>query len=153
MKVFRIVLNKYSHELSGKGAAVYGGRWNSAGIEMVYTSEHRSLALCEILVHIVKSKRREEYKMLTIDIPDKYSIGTLAKNKNPENWHLNKSQLLTQAVGDEFIRNEEHLAIGVPSVVIPEELNILINPYHPKFKYVKIKETKILDLDNRFFAR
>jgi len=151
MKVFRIVLDKYSHEISGKGAAVFGGRWNSPGVEMVYTSEHRSLALCEILVHLTKKKKKEDYRILCIDIPDKYSIETLDVDKVAPDWNLYAGKAKAQEAGDDFIHNEKHLAIKVPSVIIPQEYNVLVNPYHPKFRYVKIEEKEILSIDKRYF--
>jgi len=149
MRVYRIVVKKYSKELSGFGAAVYGARWNSAGIEMVYTSEHRSLALCEILVHIKGMKRTDDYRMLCIDIPDKYPIGTLDKKDYPKEWTQRSSLNYTQDIGDAFIRQEDTIALKVPSVIIPQEYNVLLNPYHPKFKYVKLSEVEILTIDKR----
>lgn len=85
MKVFRLAREKFATSLSGKGAALKGARWNSVGIELIYTAMNRSLAMAEVAVHFTFTTLPEDYMMITIDIPDdipikKHSIEELPLN-------------------------------------------------------------------------
>ncbi len=149
MWAYRLTPEKYANELSGVGASLYGGRWNELGVEMIYCAEHASLALCEMLVHLNKRLKLAPIHLLKIQIPDKYPIHTIKEKDLNEHWQLTKNIRDTQQLGTELIIDNKYLAIKVPSAILPMESNIIINPMHPKFRYVKIVESNPFIIDSR----
>ena len=125
MIVWRLASGRYD-PLDGEGARRVGGRWNSAGRPVIYTSETLSLALVEALVHL-PTPLPKGYMAFRIEIPDTgvemLDLGVLSAE-----W---QSRIIdTRAVGDGWLQEERSLALGVPSVIVPEERNVLINPIH-----------------------
>jgi len=149
MWAYRLTPKKYAHELSGIGASLYGGRWNELGVEMIYCAEHASLALCEMLAHLNKKLKLTPIHLMKIYIPDKYPIHTIKEKDLTTNWQLTKNIRETQKLGTELIIDNKYLAISVPSAILPMENNLIINPMHPKFRYVKIEESKPFIIDSR----
>lgn len=150
MKVFRLSRKKYADTLSGKGAAKFGNRWNSKGIEMIYTAESRALAMAEVVVHISLAALPRDYMMIEIEIPNDVSIETFDTTQLPANWRSNPPQVHTQRIGDDFIISLESCVLKVPSVVVPGDYNFLINPHHPQFNKIKIAEATSFLFDERF---
>jgi len=149
MLVYRICDCRYIDDLSGKGAAMYGGRWNNKDTYILYTAQSASLALLEAVVHLGKMPSKG-YCMATIELPDDLEIGMPAEAL-PDNWATNPGPDALRKIGDEFIREMKHLVMRVPSVVMPEECNYLINPSHPLFRSVKMKQVKSMNIDQRIF--
>lgn len=151
MIVYRIGDCRYINDLTGKGAALYGGRWNSRDTYIVYTAQSRALALLEAVVHIGKVPATG-YCMATIDIPDD-SIEIMQVKKLPADWTNNPPPDYLKETGDNFIRAGRHLALQIPSALMPEEHNYLINPAHPAFKKLKIVSVRPITMDERLFPR
>lgn len=151
MKVFRLALKKYANPLSGLGAACKGARWNSPGVEVIYTAENRSLAMAEIAVHFSLGTLPSNYSMHTIYIPDQSSIKVIQLNDLPERWNHFPHNAATQKLGDRFIRENTHYLLKVPSVVTKGDFNILINPFHAEFKYIQIVDSEKFPFDERVF--
>lgn len=149
MKVFRLSRKKYPTELSGKGAAAYGARWNSPGIEMVYTAESRALAMAEVFVHLSLAMMPDDYLMLTIDIPSDVSIKVLDLFSLPEDWADSPYNYETQLIGDRFITSREACILKVPSSVVQGDYNYLLNPYHADFFKISIVEINDFIIDRR----
>lgn len=149
MIVYRISDCRYIKDLSGKGAALYGGRWNSKDTYIVYTAQSRSLALLEAVVHIGKVPV-SGYCVATIDIPDD-SIEVFPLDKLPADWNLNPSPDYLKAIGDHFIKTGKYLALQIPSVLMMEECNYLLNPAHPHFNKVRIAAQRPIGVDDRLF--
>jgi len=148
MIVYRILNELYKEDISGNGAAINGSRWNSKNIRMVYTGEYISLSILESLVHLREIDIPEKQYFLTIQIPDvEFQDIILSKLKDKWQQHIN----YTQWIGDQFIKNNEALVLKVPSAIVPQEHNFLINPLHATFKKVKIVNTELLELDKRLF--
>ena len=146
MIVYRILNELYKEDISGNGAAINGSRWNSKNIRMVYTGEYISLSILESLVHLREIDIPEKQYFLTIQIPDvEFQDIILSKLKDKWQQHIN----YTQWIGDQFIKNNEALVLKVPSAIVPQEHNFLINPLHATFKKVKIVNTELLELDKR----
>lgn len=147
MIVYRISKRKYINDLSGFGAANYPGRWNSKDVYVLYTAATPSLALLESVVHMNKIAQIE-YALATIFLPndcfDVFSGGSL-----PETWASFPPPEILKKVGDDFISNQKFLALKVPSAIMPEDFNLLVNPAHPDFKQVKIESVRKLTIDNR----
>ena len=151
MVVYRLSRKKYAHELSGYGASLFGNRWNSKGIGIIYTAESRALAMSEVLVHLIKqSKIRQDCMILEINLPHTSVIDVDANNL-PEEWNKFPLHPETQNLGNQFIRNRKHLAMRVPSAIVKGDFNILINPYHPDFEKVEIIAASEFLFDDRFF--
>ncbi len=148
MLVYRISKTKYKGDFSGEGARLNGGRWNSEGIAMLYTSEHASLAMLELLVHKGSWYSRQSFTLITLELPEK-SYPRLLPDALPLNWHLHPHPETLPMVGDQFIKGNEWLCLKVPSAPLPEEFNCLINPNHNDFQKVRVVGERELQLDVR----
>lgn len=149
MKVYRLSRKKYAGELSGKGAALSGNRWNSKGVEMIYTSESRALAMAEVIVHLSLAVLPKDFVLLEIEIPDAIAIKKLNPKDLPETWSAFPHHQATQQLGDEFIREGQYAVLQVPSAVVNGDSNFLINPFHPDFKKIKISSQHPFLFDQR----
>jgi len=152
MEVFRLTRAKYAKTLSGKGASLFGNRWNSKGVEMIYTSESRALAMAEVLVHLSLNQVPGDYKMICIDIPNSIKFKTISTKALPSSWHKFPHGSNTQSIGDEFIMNNTFCVLKVPSAVVYGDYNYLINPYHKDFKQIEIKSLTDFPIDDRFLV-
>ncbi|MEM8561047.1 MAG: RES family NAD+ phosphorylase [Pseudomonadota bacterium] len=137
MLACRICKTKYSgsHEemFSGAGAASHGGRWNSKGRPMVYASESRALATLELIVHLKHEPALEAYSVCEITIPDNL-CETVEMEDLPAGWNEHVlNPLIAQSWGDLWLATGVTPAVRVPSVVIPPENNVLLNPNHDAF--------------------
>jgi len=128
--VWRIVPeSRVADAFSGEGARLFGGRWNSKGQRAVYTSGSRALAALEILVHLSAATAGRRYRIIGLDIPEDM-IETLTPKRLPSDWMSPMIPLSTRRIGDEWLRSRAKVALRVPSAVIPEESNYLLNPAH-----------------------
>ena len=150
MIVYRITNSIYSNDISGTGARLTGSRWNSKGISMLYTTEHISLAVLEMLVHTNFKDYSIELDLLTIQIPTSTSTSEISVKKLKDGWVNDFGY--TRFIGDEFIKNKQNLLLKVPSAVINEEFNCLVNPFHADFKKIKIINTRSFKTDERLFS-
>lgn len=148
---WRIVLwNWREGAFSGDGAAAGGGRWNSPGTRVVYLSEHKSLAALETLVHLVRSATAR-FAFFRVELPDD-SIEMLATAALPADWTRQPPPAATQTIGDTWAREKRSALLAVPSVIIPEELNYLLNPVHPDFERIVIGQPASFTFDSRLRA-
>ena len=147
MLTYRIADCRYINDLSGKGAALYGGRWNSIDTYIVYTAQTHALALLETIVHIGRIPDNG-CCMISIDIPDN-SIQTYDSKLLPADWYKSPAPDHLKIIGDKFVEAGEYLVLKVPSAVMPEEHNYLINPRHKDFKKIKIVGGRDLNIDGR----
>ncbi len=150
MTVYRITNAKYSNDISGTGAKLMGSRWNSRGIPMLYTTEHISLAVLEMLVHTHFKDFAVELDLLTIQVPSSTITNEINIKKLKKGWVNDIAY--TRFIGDEFVKDKQSLLLKVPSAVIPEEFNCLVNPLHPDFKKIKIIHTRAFKTDDRLFS-
>lgn len=151
MQVFRLARKKYARPLSGKGAAIRGGRWNSPGVDLIYSAENRSLAMAEVAVHLSLATLPDDYVMVTIHVPDGLSITEVASARLPKNWNVFPHSRATQLIGDKFAAGLEHCGLRVPSAVTKGDFNLLLNPHHPKFSKVRIERVEPFPFDVRIF--
>lgn len=155
MVVYRIERQKYLETtLQGLGAAKSEGfRWNSLHTNMVYTSESRALAILEVTAHLDLMEHLPTDRVyVEISIQDDIKILTLDNSKLPELWDSKPPIKSTQLVGDEFVFQNEAAVLKVPSSIVPQEFNYLINPFHKDSKRIKIVRTEPVVFDNRLFA-
>ncbi len=151
MEVFRLTRERYSDSLSGKGSSIKGARWNSVGVELIYTAGNRSLAMAEVAIYLTLATLPDDYMMLTIKIPDVISIKEVYKEELPLNWNLFPYPSTTQKFGNEFVTENKFGVLKIPSVVTKGDFNFLINPYHKDFDKIKISEIEKFPFDKRIF--
>jgi RES domain-containing protein len=150
MTVYRITNSIYSNDISGTGAKLLGSRWNSKGIPMLYTTGHISLAVLEMLVHTHFRDFAVELDLLTIQVPSSTVTTEISIKKLKKGWINDLAY--TRFIGDEFVKDKQSLLLSVPSAVIPEEYNYLVNPWHQDFKKIKIIQTRAFKTDERLFS-
>ena len=153
MIVFRLCRNTHPDFLSGIGAERSGGRWNSKGVKMVYTSESRSLCTAELAVHLPLGILPTEYLLVTIEIPRKIKVDVLPEKGLSPDWKLFPHPDSTQRTGNAFVKESRYAVLKVPSAVVPGDFNFLLNPFHPDFHWVKVVKTEKFSFDERLFRR
>ena len=149
MRAFRIVKRRHAAQaFTGEGARIHGGRWNHPGIPMVYAAHTRALAAMETLVHFAGAERAIQWVTFEIEIPDKL-VRQLALAELPAGWRSREPSVLTQDLGSAWQREARSVALAVPSVPIPEEFNVLLNPEHPDSRQVVIHYPVAFEFDER----
>lgn len=150
MFVYRIVKDRSrSRDLSGTGAFKSGGRWNSKGTFMLYTSESSSLALLEVLVHFDKLLMPPQLMLTKIEVEDSAPVYKVPDNIYPSNWEK-VGLIANQKLGDKWMKEQKYLAVKIRSAVNPEEYNYLLNPLFPELgKLVKVVSITGLKVDSR----
>ncbi len=138
LKVYRICKTKYSRDIKGTGAFYSGGRWNSIGNFVLYTSSSISLSMLEVLVHVSVKTWPDDMCLVTIVIPSN-SIENIEYDSLSGDWKELPSSDYAKGLGDEWIESNKSLVLKVPSVLNPKEYNYLINPNHALFSKIKIE--------------
>lgn len=153
MQAWRIVHEDYAATaFNGEGARMTGGRWNSEGIPMVYTAGTLSLALLEIIVHLEIKSALKYFKAIPIQFDESW-IQFVSTETLPITWNNTPPSFMTQAIGDEWVRQSASAILCVPSAVVPNEQNILLNPLHPEFQNIEIGESIDLPADPRILEK
>jgi RES domain-containing protein len=133
-----------AEDMSGGGAKATGGRWNAKGTAVLYAAENRSLACLETLVHGVSGALPLNRILVRIDVPDEvWEAATRFDPDDPENvgWNVEPAGMVSIDAGTGWVKRDASALLIVPSVIVPEEKNVLINPAHPDA--AKISATKI----------
>ena len=145
---WRITKRKHAKDaFTGSGARKYGGRWNSPGTSIVYTSETQSLAVLEMLVHLEQPDLLQRYVLIGVTI-DEAQIQKLDPSRLPRHWRASPSAEL-RAVGDEWASRNSSVALQVPSILVPAENNLLLNPAHTDFHKLIIGDPVSFAFDQR----
>lgn len=148
MELYRCSKCQYIRDLTGEGAYLYGGRWNSKGVRLIYTASSAAMALLETLVHTARLLPAMDYCMLKLTI-DEGSMDTIPSSGLPEGWNNTPSPGELKYIGDRFVREGKHLILRIPSAILPMEWNYLVNPGHPLFEKLKVEEPVMIRLDKR----
>ena len=144
---YRVVKRKYlDSAFDGEGARIYGGRWNSKGMQIVYTSN--SLALCslEIFIHLPSYRLLAEYIYMTIS----FDSELVTKVSLMDGWDERPVSKIAQTIGNQWVKECQSAVLKVPSVLMPDGHNYLININHPDFYNIKIGRPLPLLFDTRF---
>jgi RES domain-containing protein len=164
VKFYRITACTYANDLSGEGAFLYGGRWNSKGTRLLYTAENPALAYLEALAHMMMVNQKRDYCKLRLELNTKFfkefaenAIGSLPKSwfseiaetALPANWRATSAPFQLKKIGDDFAKEGKFIALKVPSVIEPESFNYLFNPLHPFFKSLLLLNSEKITLDQR----
>ncbi|WP_046758602.1 RES family NAD+ phosphorylase [Kordia jejudonensis] len=147
MKVYRITSKKFAHDISGTGAAIYGGRWNKKGSAVLYTGESKEIALLETIVHI-PPMLIPDLDILTFEIPDD-SITTLNRSDLPSNWKDYPAPTILAQLGEYWFLNQETIALKVPSCIIQTSHNYILNCQHKEYNKVKLISHEDFHFDAR----
>ena len=147
---WRIVKNKHSASaFDGEGARRYGGRWNSLGTAMVYTSDYLATAALELMVNMIDySEMFQHCVRFRVDIPS--GLITELKPKNmPKTWQQSPAPVDIQTIGDDWVKNRTSAVLKTPSAVISEHHTYLLNPNHKDFSGIKINKPCPFSFDSR----
>lgn len=144
MRVWRLALG-WHHELDGEGARLYGGRWNSPGVPVVYAATHLSLALLEQLVHVSPERLPDAFRAFAIELPEDVPVETV--NLSPPA----RDPLACRRYGDTWATALRSAALIVPSALVPatpdpggigtDERNVVLNPRHASAIEWRVVET------------
>ena len=153
LTVWRIVNRRHiKTAFTGEGARLYGGRWNSPGTPMVYAAQSQSLAILEMLVHLDSSELLKKYILFGVEI-DEAQITSVDRFSLPKGWQADPVPTSVQAVGDHWAASLNSAVFSVPSALVPDESNFLLNPLHPDFLKLKIQRPLAFQFDARFAIR
>ncbi len=150
MIVFRLTKKKYKNDLSGIGAELSGGRWNSKGNRIVYTGSNRALCIAEVAVHLPLGIVPKDYMLQIIQLPN-VTIQEVKIKDLPKSWKLFPHQSKIKAIGDKFLQENRKLILKVPSAVVQGESNYLLNPKHKFMEKVELKDVEPFKFDDRLF--
>ena len=149
MLVYRICKEAYANDLSGRGSNVYGGRWNSKGTSVLYTASSISLAMLETLVHLPRYLFLKDMVLVTIELPKTYPKTEILVKDCPKFWDELPPHKNTQKIGDAWTTKNDELVLLVPSTIVAQETNYIINPSYSKFSGVKVKKIESISFDKR----
>lgn len=148
IKVWRLAKGEYVAS-NGDGAKKYGGRWNPPGLAVVYTSESLSLVALEALVHADSDLLPVDLVILSADIPDTLPIQSLTLKQLPSKWNDFPVPSALQAIGVDWVRANKFVGLRVPSAVVVQESNVLLNPAHPDFSHIHWEDVGLFQWDSR----
>ncbi len=151
MKVYRIAKKAYIKDLSGEGARLYGGRWNIKGTSMLYSASNRSLATVEYLVHLPMALLPKDFFIVELTVPSRIKSITIKESTLPKDWKNYPAPFKLAELGTKWINEKSSLTLKVPSSVVKNEWNILINPNHKYFDRVEISNIEPYGFDERLF--
>ena len=148
MKVYRIIAEKHSGVLKASG---YAARWNSAGVEVIYTASSAALACLESVVHRDYLELKLKFALVTIEIPEALNIKQVRKSELVNGWNDfgEDAYMICRKAGDNWIKVSKSAVLKVPSVIVKSEFNYLLNPNHPEINKIKIVNTEPFLFDPR----
>ena len=148
MRLWRI--SNYA-ELSGTGGLYTSARWHSKGRPVVYCADHPAGALLEILVHVTLENLPDRYQLLTIEADNGISPEAIDIAGLKEGWSGDTAS--TRALGDGWLARADSLLLRVPSAIVPDAFNVLINPRHVEASGMRIVRSEKVPLDQRLVRR
>lgn len=151
MIVYRIARSKWATDLSGQGARLHGGRWNHIGTPCVYSSQNRALAVLEYTVNINVDEIPRALSIVTIEIPENFSerLHPVSISDLPGDWRDSPTPSSTKDFGTRLLQSGLYPIISVPSAIVPQELNYLINPLHGLTTAIRVIEIQDFVYDVR----
>jgi RES domain-containing protein len=150
-RFWRICRRSYAADAAkGEGARLYGGRWNSRGVRVVYASTSLALAAVEIFVNLEPNLRPADLVSIEGVIPHSIEIGRIDLETLPAGWYETRDESLRR-FGDDWIRGGRSAALLVPSAAIRGEWNILMNPAHADFSKIEFHDPERFEFDVHMF--
>ena len=149
--VWRLSPPAYAEALDGEGNRIFGARWNSPGRGVVYTCETLSLCVLETYVHFSPAQREAipDYQAVQISIPDDGGTRLILAKELEDLLMTDDPMSAFREIGDNWLAAARDLALIAPSIVVPEDMNIMLNPAHPRMKDVRIARRRRFHFDPR----
>lgn len=122
---------------TGEGARLFGGRWNSKGVPVIYTAQSCSLAALELLVHLQSQQILESYNVAVVEFDSTLALD-VDRSLLPDDWAADPAPLALKALGDEWVAMSESAVLRVPSAIVESEVNYIFNPAHEEFAEIVV---------------
>jgi RES domain-containing protein len=153
LRCWRITRARYVATcLSGEGARIYGGRWNAPGVAIVYCAESIALAALEVLVHTDPSLVPDDLVTVPVEVPDVATTRAIDPRKLPDGWRTHPAPDTTRTVGEAWAKRRDTLLLRVPSAIVPQEHNVLLNVAHPLMPRVRQGAAEPFAFDPRLLS-
>ncbi|PHV11688.1 RES family NAD+ phosphorylase [Chitinimonas sp. BJB300] len=153
MQAWRICDARYANDLSGSGAAIYGGRWNPIGTPAVYAALNPATAALETFAHLGNHDKQLRV-LVTLALPDNPRLYTETSAADlPAGWDSLPAGPASMGHGDRFLQSGMHLGLVLPSILVPEARNIVLNPRHPAFAQITFVQTRPFTFDARLYGK
>lgn len=146
MDVYRITKTRYADSLIASGGAA---RWSDRGRFVIYTASSRALACLENIVHRSGEGLQDDFRVMLIHVPDQLSIEIISLGQLPTHWSAPESYPICQALGHDWLSRAASAVLRVPSAIIPNESNYLLNPQHPDFGQIHLLGHESFLFDSR----
>lgn len=152
LTVWRLVKEKYADQaLDGEGARRFGGRWNARGTPVVYLSSSLSLAALELFVHLTAEDARLRFSAIPIGIPSDLAIQEVHRDDLPELWRSEPPSNACKAFGRRWAEAGETALLKLPSIIVPRELNYVVNPKHSDVLRLTVYPAEPFGFDSRMW--
>jgi len=152
MRIYRLTASRYvATAFSGEGTRRVGGRWVPVGYPVVHASSSIALAVLETLVHVDPSVM-PAHRVIAVDIPEAMPVTATLVPDLPDDWRRTPPPSRLREFGKAWLEAGETALMRVPSVIVPEESNYLINPRHADFSRLAIHPSAPFEIDRRLFA-
>lgn len=150
MRLWRIAQRKFALDRACAGAALYRGRWNPVGLPALYCAGSISLCALEKFVHL-GSPPLPPLVLVAVDIPDAAGVFSPLPADLPPGWDDLPTSTAAQLLGRDWLTRRETLAMRIPSVLLPEESNLVVNPLHPDYLQISMTVVRPFTFDGRMF--
>jgi RES domain-containing protein len=150
VQVWRICSRRYQR-FDGEGARLYGGRWNHAGTSVVYTSASLALAALELFVHVDVDLLPNDLVAIAVEVTERLAVETVKASSLPKNWRRYPAAESLRDIGTTWAAKGSTAILAVPSAIIPEERNYLLNPAHREFKRIRLRKPISFHFDPRMW--
>jgi RES domain-containing protein len=144
--VFRLTSKRHLAN-DGLGANLYGGRWNHKGTSVIYTAESRALCALEVLVN--SDELADDYVTIPIDVPEEIGVRVISIADLPQDWDASAASNVTRDIGTNWAKGLATAVLSLPSAVIWQERNYILNPAHPDFARIVFASPEPFDFDDR----
>lgn len=149
---WRIVKARHiANAFDGEGAGIEGGRWNSPGTPLVYTSQSAALAALELVVHLGRGSILTAYVLIPCAFDDA-DVSRLDRRRLPKNWRSYPAPPDLQLIGDAWVKRGTSAVLEVPSAVIDTDSNYLLNPHHVAFQAIRVLDARPFAFDLRLLT-
>ncbi len=148
MRVWRLCRRPYA-AFDGEGARLWGGRWTHRGVAVVYTAGSAALAMAEYLVHLEPRQAPRDLVLIAADVPQRLKVSALDHASLPSRWRRYPPPEALADLGSEWVRDCKTAVLRIPSAVVPQEFNYLLNPAHPDFRKIAIGRAEAFSFDPR----
>jgi RES domain-containing protein len=150
VKVWRLSRKK-NVAFDGEGSRLAGGRWNRRGTAIVYTSATLSLAVLEYFVNLPAAAAPQDLVAIAAEVPQDLPMSSVEAESLPRGWRKYPAPEALAEIGTRWAEEVKTPILAVPSAVVPQEKNYLLNPAHPRFREIRIGKPEPLSLDTRMW--